>query len=680
MIESSQAKAFRYRSMPAGHVGDVPGRAAGYMTDPEWLDMQTLGFPVVWQEAIRGEWAKKHGVAEQQRREANQIVVKTVRELADAQRAGLRLDSTDEQIRARARVFARHYADGIAGGQRVKTVVGRSERRPSAGTELVGPKRSAAGTAIDAAIWEAGYSVGAEVEGPQSPALWARREMERHGMGDHWPQLLKKCSVEAALARVRCEIFWRRVLRKVFAKTVEACSIGLGLVNKERDCYVSALSVARRRQQNARNAASLERTELENEYGQRMKLADLAAKSTANKAVRRAELMTRISGFDVIAKDCGDEATFITVTCPSRMHKWTDRGHEVAPNTKFDGTTPGEAQAYLSGQWARCRAALKRAGVEVYGFRVAEPHHDGCPHWHLLLFHAPAVAGKLREVMLRYFLENDSPTERGAAEHRVKFERIDRTKGSAAAYLAKYIAKNIDGYQVGTDLYGAPAVESSQRVDAWAATWRIRQFQQLGGAPVTVWRELRRVNPDAMPEGVLPKELTDAMSAVNIGQTGALWAQGWAAYTRAQGGPCVHRMRRPIKLLRKETGEVNRYHEVREADVIGIECHGRNWFKPAHMVAMFGAEKTSPIPRPAAARIESERAQWRVVGEGGALPLGEAGRPWTRVNNCTRTLIDTGNGARSVAIVQRSKLGRWRPIARPEAAPGGFPASTGVVT
>ncbi len=693
MIDTPQAKAFRYRSLPAGFTGDVPGRAAGFMTDPEWIDLMTLGFPPVWQNAIKGEHAKKHGLAEKARddedlteadrlrREANLIVINTAHGLADASRAGLRLDATDEDVRQRAKLFAKHFAQGIERStMRVQTVVTRYERRPSKGVELAGPKRSAAGTAIDAAVWEAGYSVGAEVGAPRGAwsglrALdWALDQMERAGMAEHWPQVVKRCSVEAALARVKCEIFWRRVLRKVFAKTVEACSIGLGLVSKARDCYVSALSVARRRQQVARNAASLEATELENEYGQRMKLADLAAKSTSNKAVRRAELMTRISGFDVIAKDCGDDATFITVTCPSRMHKWTDGVRGVVPNVKYDCTLPDAAQAYLSGQWARCRAALKRAGVEVYGFRVAEPHHDGCPHWHLLLFHAPAVADKLRELMLRYFLENDSATERGAAEHRVKFERIDRTKGSAAAYLAKYIAKNIDGYQVGTDLYGAPAVESSQRVDAWAATWRIRQFQQLGGAPVTVWRELRRVNPDNLPSGVLPKELTDAMSAVNIGQTGALWAQGWAAYTRAQGGPCVHRLKRPIKLLRHETGEVNRYTEVKPADVIGIECAGRNWFKPDHLVAMLGARAPS-IPRPAAARIESERAMWRVVGEGGALPLGEAGRPWTRVNNCTRTIVETPDGARAVSIVHRSKLGRWRPLRPVDPAPGSPPAS-----
>ena len=36
------------------------------------------------------------------------------------------------------------------------------------------------------------------------------------------------------------------------------------------------------------------------------------------------------------------------------------------------------------------------------------------------------------------------------------------------------------------DLYGNEAMTASQRVDAWASTWRVRQFQQIGGAPVTI--------------------------------------------------------------------------------------------------------------------------------------------------------------------------------------------------
>lgn len=623
MIDTPQAKAFRYRSMPAGFTGDVPGRAAGYMTDAEWVGHMTRGMPVAWQDAIYCEWRAKH---DPHRQAANLLVCRAVAELTDAARAGLRLDASDEDIRMRARVFARHYGRGVDG-------------------------RGADGV------------------------QWARGEMDRHGLGGFWPGLVKRCSDESALLRVRCETFWRRVLRKVFARTIEACSIGLGLVNKDRDCYVSNLRVSQRRQQLARNAEAAERTELENEYGQRMKLSDLIGRSTGDRAVRRAELMTRISGFDVIALDCGHEGTFITVTCPSRMHKWADKKYAVVPNPRYDGTLPGDAHRYLAKQFEKCRSALHRRGVAVYGFRVVEPHHDGSPHWHLMLFHEARHTEVIRERFLHYFLMNDSATERGAAEHRVTFERIDRTKGSAVAYLAKYVAKNIDGYKVGADLYGNPAIESSRRVDAWASTWRIRQFQQLGGAPVTVWRELRRINPEALPDGLLPKELTDSMSAVNIGQTGALWAQGWAAYVMAQGGPTAKRAAMPVRLLRAETGEVNRYAEVKPADVIGIQCAGRNWHKPGHMVEMLG--RLAPlVPRPAAAVIESERAQWRVVGEGKPLPTGEAGRPWTRVNNCTRTTMATPEGVRSVAIVHRSKLGRWRPISRPEAAPGSFPAST----
>lgn len=663
VIDSAQSKAFRYRSLPPGvKLGEAPGRAVGFMTDPEWLDMQTMAFPAVWQEAIRGKWADKHGATEEQRRNANLIVVNTVRELADATRAGLRLDSNDEQIRARARAFARHYARGIAtAGACPQVLVAAGGREPS--------------------TWAASGE-------PLTAEAWALAELERGGMWAFWPgwvpgkpgRVNVKKSLASNLARVCCEVFWRRVLRKMFAKTIEACSIGLGLVSKARDCYVSSLSVKRRGQQVARNAASLERTELENEFGQRMQLSDLAAKSTANKAVRRAELMTRISGFDVVANDVGHEASFITVTCASRWHKFIDLGGgRVKENPKYEKSTPGEAQKFLSGQWAKCRAWLGRRGVEVYGFRVAEPHHDGCPHWHFLLFHPAGAADHLAEGFRTYFLESDSATERGAQQHRVKFERIDRTKGSAAAYLAKYISKNIDGYGVDEDLFGAPALESSRRVDAWASTWGIRQFQQLGGAPVGVWRELRRINTEELPADLLPRELTDSLAAVNVkdDDAAAKWATGWAAYVRAQGGPCVKRLARRINLLKRPNGEINRYTEARPDDVVGVSCQGRNWHKPAHLVAMFGADKAPSIPRPAAAELESERATWRVVGEGEALPLGAAVRPWTRVNNCTQTLIETPQGARSVSLVQRSKLGRWRARRPVEPEPDGFPASTG---
>ena len=115
-------------------------------------------------------------------------------------------------------------------------------------------------------------------------------------------------------------------------------------------------------------------------------LKEIAKATTANPVNRRNELMVRLHGFEVYADKHGYVADFLTITCPSRMHSVHNSGK---PNDKYDGTTPKQAQSYLAVQWAKARSKLDKLNIDYFGFRVVEPHHDGTPHWHLLVFMKP---------------------------------------------------------------------------------------------------------------------------------------------------------------------------------------------------------------------------------------------------------------------------------------------------
>lgn len=468
----------------------------------------------------------------------------------------------------------------------------------------------------------------------------------------------EKVSHRGAIARMTCRDWWRRGLRKMHAKAVEGAAIKLGYVNRARDLYVSDESLARRQQQNRRNAAMLENTVMRNELDQEFTLAELAAKGVGNKAIRRGELMTRIAGFEKIALECGHAGLFLTVTCPSRMHKWIDAGKgKVFENGKYDGTTPREAQKYLSKCYSRIRAKLARHGAGVYGFRIAEPHHDGCPHWHVLLF-CEAWAKRRIVRTFRHYLLADSPDEKGAAQHRVKCEVIDWSRGTAAGYIAKYVAKNIDGLHVENDLYGNPAMEASLRVEAWASTWGIRQFQQVGGAPVGVWRELRRI--DEIPEGA-PEHLKAAHLAVNklegVGD-GETRSADWAGYCKAQGGVFVGRAA-GIRIATEPTGEIGRYGEEIPPRPVGVETVGGEFYRDGIVPDRFRLVEWL---------VRSVRHVWQVVKRG--VKAAVFSPPWTCVNNCTREGVE-GEAKRSEGFIERGRSGLRKSSRGDEGTGGG---------
>ena len=303
--------------------------------------------------------------------------------------------------------------------------------------------------------------------------------------------------------RVQDEDWWRRKMRRKQAQRIEQISRELHQVVITKSAYCSKVGRREWGRRQQLNMDMLEHTLMENDDGEQYTLADLSETTVANPMIRRTELMVRIAGFEEYAKSKEFEGWFFTITCPSKYHAAYKTGNR---NDKFRGYSPRECQAYLNKIWAQFRSKAQRETKdkpyrwEYFGFRVTEPHHDGTPHWHLLLFINPDHVEEVTEELKSLSEREDRQELVGLNEVRFKAEEIKTginpktgKEYSAAGYIAKYIAKNIDGEHVDTDLYGQDAKASAKDITAWASRNGIRQFQQVGGPKVTGWRELRKL-------------------------------------------------------------------------------------------------------------------------------------------------------------------------------------------
>ncbi|WP_051295199.1 replication endonuclease [Azonexus hydrophilus] len=430
-----------------------------------------------------------------------------------------------------------------------------------------------------------------------------RAALERYCRRNDIEQPPAKFDDGQAIARMTDEHWWRRQLRRIHSEQSENLAIALGYVHAKAGPYCSNEALSRRQQQNRRNRNTLEATELVSEDGEIMSLADIADSGLANKALRRAELMTRAKGYEEIALDLGHVGLFVTLTCPARMHARLHRSSQTNPT--HDGSKPRDGHAYLQTNWGRMRAKFERLGIRPYGLRIAEPHHDGTPHWHMLVFVDQERKAEVIAIMRDYALQ-DSPNEPGANKYRFKVEEIRRERGSAVGYLVKYVCKNIDGEGLESDLEGVAANESAARAEAWARSHSIRQFQSFGVPPVSIWRELRRIPREGIAGA--PAAIKEAHEAA---QKTEEHQADFASFLRACGGVGLKRSDYLLTVATEDKQIQGRYGLSVTARPVGValtHCRERIFRSNRRVWTPFRRAKAAD-----------------------ALP------PWTCVNNCTRS-------------------------------------------
>lgn len=435
-----------------------------------------------------------------------------------------------------------------------------------------------------------------------------------------------------AAGRLHSEKWWLNKIRRIHDCWREHLMIATGYVSKVASPYCSDPCFREWVAQKKANFEFLQAMELEDQdTGERSSLLDKVMGSVSNPKIARHELMVRMRGFEDMANEMGLVGMFYTLTAPSRYH--STHVQSGRRNDKYQHASPRQTQKYLCKVWARVRAKWSREGIRTFGFRVAEPHHDGTPHWHLLLFLRPEEVEYATAIFRKHAMKEDG-NEKGASEHRFTVTPMDEQFGSATGYIAKYISKNIDGYGMDGEVdleSGQPVREMAKRVRAWASRWNIRQFQQIGGAPVTTWRELRRLGSREL---VLHPELEAARAAAD--------APDWPGYTNAQGGPFVARDCLRVRLNYEFTENGNDYGDT-VAKITGVYC------------PYTGSESV----------IFTRTTDYKIVPKRKPSPVeiltleGRAAAPRTRVNNCTEVKKRTNSppGSPSLMTVPAEREG-----------------------
>ncbi|XFW42558.1 replication endonuclease [Klebsiella pneumoniae] len=420
--------------------------------------------------------------------------------------------------------------------------------------------------------------------------------------------------IPGSLARMRCADWWYRKMWQMRCEWREEQLRAVCLVNKKASPYVSFEAVIHKREQRRKSLEYFRSHELVNEQGDALDMEDVVNASSSNPAHRRNEMMACVKGLELIAEMRGDCVVFYTITCPSRFHATLNNGR---PNPKWTSATVRQSSDYLVDTFAAFRKAMHKSGMRWYGVRVAEPHHDGTVHWHLLCFMRKKERRAITAMLRKFAIREDREELGNNTGPRFKSELINPRKGTPTSYIAKYISKNIDGRGLANEISketGRSLRDNAEHVSAWASLHRVQQFRFFGIPGRQAYRELRLLAGQAARQQadkkagapVLDNPRLDAvLAAADVGC--------FATYIMKQGGVLVPRKHHLVRTAYELNEEPSTYGD--------------------HGIRIYGV--WSPIVE---GRICTHAMKWKMVRK--AVDVQEATAdqgacaPWTRGNNC----------------------------------------------
>lgn len=294
--------------------------------------------------------------------------------------------------------------------------------------------------------------------------------------------------------RAMCPRAQRRRLTREIDRTDAHVSAILGAVGgprppkgrpDPRQVYVSDWTLARWRHRQEQGREFLKQQQIVDRASGEV-ICTAAEAADSGQRFRRATMIALVHGLREIARRDGLVPVAITLTLPSEFHPAPALGR----GSYDPAITPAAMFTELQARWHRVVAILRKRLVRVVGIWLPEPHEDGTPHRHAILWCAPEGLDDLREAVSMHF------PGRRATDIRVLDER---SSAQVQTYVLTYALKMTA--EAPTTTAEAPDGEEHlgaafDRFRAWKSVFGgARSWGFIGLRPGTVgrWRDLFRL-------------------------------------------------------------------------------------------------------------------------------------------------------------------------------------------
>jgi Bacteriophage replication gene A protein (GPA) len=248
--------------------------------------------------------------------------------------------------------------------------------------------------------------------------------------------------------------YWRRKLRTKAKQEIEKANFLLGLIGKN---------------------GKLSSKEIHLKYRDEEKFAEKISGVNQNIKLQRRFNQYRcfLNGMLKYAGKKKMSCAFITILVPAEYHV------KIMRRQPDNFITPKEINNIIEKKWNAINKKISEGKIELLGCKVVEPHKDGTPHWHMMLWSKKIDQPRIKKLFKQKFSDFLNIRESNLVWVERNNEAYEEQK-----HHASYLLKTLE------------PTKKNEQIRLFRSVWRIRALAFFGIPDLdNIWRACRGSKP-----------------------------------------------------------------------------------------------------------------------------------------------------------------------------------------